>query len=105
MALRSPPTAVFCGNDMIALGAMQMAAELGLRVPEDLSVIGIDDYVLSGVLGLTTVRQDVAGLGHAAAELLLRALLAGDESTDEVLMPTELVVRESTGPAPVPARA
>jgi LacI family transcriptional regulator len=47
MALRSPPTAVFCGNDMIALGAMQMAAELGLRVPEDLSIIGYDDQVMA----------------------------------------------------------
>ncbi len=50
------------------------------------------------MLGLTTVRQDVAGLGHTAAELLLRALLDDDESTDEVVLPTELIVRESTGP-------
>ena len=77
----------------------------GCGVPEDLSIIGIDDYVLSGVLGLTTVRQDVAGLGTAAAELLLRALLDGDQSTDEVVMPTELVLRESTGPVPAPAPA
>lgn len=99
------PTAIVAASDEMAIGVRESARRLGLRVPEDLSIIGIDDYVLSGVLGLTTVRQDVAGLGHAAAELLLRALLDGDESTDEVLMPTELVVRESTGPAPVPARA
>jgi LacI family repressor for deo operon, udp, cdd, tsx, nupC, and nupG len=67
-------------------------------VPGDLSVIGIDDYLLSEVLGLTTVRQDVAAQGRAAAELLLRALLDDDEPTDEVVLPTELIVRESTGP-------
>ncbi|HET6967958.1 MAG TPA: LacI family DNA-binding transcriptional regulator [Ornithinibacter sp.] len=99
------PTAIVAASDEMAIGVRESARRLGLRVPEDLSIIGIDDYVLSGVLGLTTVRQDVAGLGHAAAELLLRALLDGDESTDEVVLPTELVVRESTGPAPVPARA
>ena len=99
------PTAIVAASDEMAIGVRESARRLGLQVPDDLSIIGIDDYVLSGVLGLTTVRQDVAGLGHAAAELLLRALLDGDESTGEVVMPTELVVRESTGPAPVPARA
>ena len=99
------PTAIVAASDEMAIGVRESARHVGLRVPEDLSIIGIDDYVLSGVLGLTTVRQDVAGLGHAAAELLLRALLDGDECTEEVVMPTELVVRESTGPAPVPARA
>ena len=84
----------------MAIGVRESARRLGVRVPEDLSVIGIDDYVLSGVLGLTTVRQDVAGLGHAAADLLLRALLEDDEQYDELVLPTRLVVRESTGPAP-----
>jgi LacI family transcriptional regulator, repressor for deo operon, udp, cdd, tsx, nupC, and nupG len=95
------PTAIVAASDEMAIGVLESARRLGLRVPEDLSIIGIDDYLLSGVLGLTTVRQDVAGLGRAAADLLLRALLDGDESTDEVVMPTELMVRESTGPAPV----
>ncbi|GAA4405863.1 LacI family DNA-binding transcriptional regulator [Fodinibacter luteus] len=94
------PTAIVAASDEMAIGVLASARRLGLRVPEDLSVTGIDDFVLSGVLGLTTVRQDVAGLGHAAAELLLRALLEDDESTDELVLPTELVVRESTGPAP-----
>ncbi len=84
----------------MAIGVRESARRLGLRVPEDLSIIGIDDFVLSGVLGLTTVRQDVAGQGHAAADLLLRALLDDDESNETIVLPTELVVRESTGPAP-----
>jgi LacI family repressor for deo operon, udp, cdd, tsx, nupC, and nupG len=99
------PTAIVAASDEMAIGVRESARRLGVRVPEDLSIIGIDDYVLSGVLGLTTVRQDVAGLGTTAAELLLRALLEGEECRDEVLMPTELVVRSSTGPAPVPATA
>ena len=94
------PTAIVAASDEMAIGVRESARRLGVRVPEDLSVIGIDDYVLSGVLGLTTVRQDVAGLGHAAADLLLRALLEDDEQCDELVLPTRLVVRESTGPAP-----
>ncbi|MFQ6170601.1 LacI family DNA-binding transcriptional regulator [Oryzobacter sp. R7] len=94
------PTAIVAASDEMAIGVRESARRLGLRVPEDLSIIGVDDYVLSGVLGLTTVRQDVSGQGRRAAELLLAALLEGEESADEVLMETELVVRESTGPAP-----
>ncbi len=94
------PTAVVAASDEMAIGVRESARRLGLRVPEDLSVIGIDDYVLSGVLGLSTVRQDVAGQGTAAAELLLRALGGEDTDAEEVVFPTELVVRESTGPAP-----
>lgn len=98
------PTAVVAASDEMAIGVRESARRLGLRVPEDVSIIGVDDYVLSGVLGLTTVRQDVGGQGRRAAELLLDALLEGRESTDEVVMETELVVRESTGPAPSAAR-
>lgn len=95
------PTAIVAASDEMAIGVRESARRLGLRVPEDLSVVGVDDYVLSGVLGLTTVRQDVAEQGREAADLLLRMLLDGEESTAEVVLPTELVVRESTGPAPV----
>ena len=94
------PTAIVAASDEMAIGVRESARRLGIRVPEELSIIGIDDYVLSEVLGLSTVRQDVAGLGHAAADLLLRALLEGEEPTDELVLPTSLVVRESTGPAP-----
>ncbi len=92
------PTAIVAASDEMAIGVRESARRLGLSVPGDLSVIGIDDYLLSEVLGLTTVRQDVAAQGRAAAELLLRALLDDDEPTDEVVLPTELIVRESTGP-------
>ena len=95
------PTAIVAASDEMAIGVRESARRLGMSVPGDLSIIGIDDFLLSEVLGLTTVRQDVAGQGRAAAELLLRALLHDDEPTGEVVLPTELVVRESTGPAPV----
>ncbi|MEO9229772.1 MAG: LacI family DNA-binding transcriptional regulator [Devosia sp.] len=79
MSLPVPPTAVFCGNDMIALGAMQMAAELGLRVPEDLSIIGYDDQVVAGYTSppLTTVLLPNYEMGRKAVELLIDIAIHG----------------------------
>ena len=95
------PTAIVAASDEMAIGVRESARRLGLRVPEDLSVMGVDDYVLSEVLGLTTVRQDVGAQGQRAAEILLATLLEGAETNDlEVVVPTQLVVRDSTGPAP-----
>ena len=95
------PTAIVAASDEMAIGVRESARRLGLRVPEDLSVMGVDDYVLSEVLGLTTVRQDVGAQGQRAAEILLATLLEGAETTElEVVVPTQLVVRDSTGPAP-----
>ncbi|MFC5000282.1 LacI family DNA-binding transcriptional regulator [Dactylosporangium cerinum] len=98
------PTAVLCFSDAIAQGVVQAAYDLGLRVPEDLSVIGFDDSPLAARMrpALTTVRQDVLAKGRAAAAALTRAIAetrAGTEVTaDHLLIPTELVVRESTAP-------
>ena len=94
------PTAVVAASDEMAIGVRETARSLGLDVPGDLSVIGIDDFQLSDVLGLTTVRQDVTGQGAAAARLLLGTLLEDRVGGEDVVLPTELVVRESTGPAP-----
>lgn len=94
------PSAIVAASDEMAIGVRETARRLGIDVPGELSIIGIDDYVLSSVLGLTTVRQDVAAQGALAAEMLLRALAdhePGSGQTDEeVLLATELVVREST---------
>ncbi len=100
LRLENGPTAVLAASDEMAIGVRESARRMGIDVPGDLSVIGIDDYLLSAVLGLTTVRQDVAGQGHLAAELLLGALVGGELRPDQVIVPTELIVRESTGPAP-----
>ena len=102
--LRGPerPTAVAAASDEMAIGVMAAARAEGLRIPQDLSVIGIDDHALSNVLGLTTVRQDVVAQGHLAAEILLRLLGidAGEDVGTQVVVPTHLVARESTAPPP-----
>lgn len=94
------PSAIVAASDEMAIGVRETARRLGIDVPGELSIIGIDDYVLSDVLGLTTVRQDVAAQGTLAAEMLLRALAdhqpGQGQADDEVLLATELVVREST---------
>ncbi|MGL4744201.1 MAG: LacI family DNA-binding transcriptional regulator [Dermatophilaceae bacterium] len=103
LAEEDRPTAIVAGSDEMAIGVRESARELGIDVPRGLSVVGIDDYVLSPVLGITTVRQDVAGQGRTAAEILLRMIVDGEEHHEEVVLTTELVVRRSTGPAPLPA--
>lgn len=100
------PTAVLCFSDAIAQGVVQAAHDLGLRVPEDLSVVGFDDSPLAARMRppLTTVRQDVLAKGRAAAAALTRAIAearAGAAPTPEqVLIPADLIVRESTAPPP-----
>lgn len=96
------PTAVFAANDMSALGVIAVARELGLRVPEDLSVIGFDDIpeAASSTPPLTTVAQPLHDLGAQALRMLIE-LLDGHEVPGHVQLPAELVIRASTGPAPV----
>jgi DNA-binding LacI/PurR family transcriptional regulator len=97
------PTAVLAASDEMALGVWGAARELGLDVPGDLSIVGIDDHELAPVFGLTTVRQDVAAQGVAAAQTLLGLLGLYDASTiPDQTFPVELVIRGSTA---VPARA
>ena len=95
LGLREPPTAVFAYSDEIAFAAMSAVRRHGLRVPEDVSVIGVDGHPFGGLAGLTTVDQDVAGQGRAAAELMLRMLSGGPETAD-VAVEARLVVRSST---------
>ncbi|GII76672.1 LacI family transcriptional regulator [Sphaerisporangium rufum] len=103
LALPDPPTAVFAANDLQALGAYQAALRAGLRVPEDLSVVGFDDVSLARWADppMTTVRQPLAKMGAAAAGLVL-AMAAGERPEhDRVELACGLVVRASTAP---PAR-
>jgi DNA-binding LacI/PurR family transcriptional regulator len=99
------PTGVLCYSDVLAHGVVRAAEDLGLRVPEDVSVVGFDDSPLASRVrpALTTVRQDVAGKGRAAAAALTAAIEAtrtgAPGPTDHVVLPTELVVRDSTAPA------
>ena len=91
------PTALFCISDVLALGAVQAARELGLRVPEDLSVVGFDDveYAVMGHPRLTTVRQPCYELGRTAGELLLTQIQGGPRGR-AVYLPHTLIERDST---------
>jgi DNA-binding LacI/PurR family transcriptional regulator len=93
------PTAVVCFSDAFAVGVIRAAESLGLSVPGDVSVVGFDDSPIAGFTRppLTTVRQDVARKGELAVASLL-SVMGGQQPTDDVLLPTELVVRESTAP-------
>jgi LacI family transcriptional regulator len=98
LALPEPPTAVFAASDLMAAGALGATARAGLRVPQDVAVVGFDDILLAGLTQppLTTLRQDKLGLGAAAAEALV-ALIEGDGDAQAVVtLPVELVVRSST---------
>jgi len=101
LALPQRPTAIFAANDVTAIRVLSAAKMLGLRVPEDVSVIGFDDIPQASLVSpsLTTVRQPLGAMGHAAMEMLLD-LLAGKERETHVRMPTELVIRKSTAPPP-----
>lgn len=97
-----PPTAIFALSDEMAAGALRVAKDRGVAVPEQLSVVGFDDHEAAAPLGLTTVAQPVAGQGERAAELLLAELEHGRGQHCHVQLPTRLVVRDTTGPPPGP---
>jgi DNA-binding LacI/PurR family transcriptional regulator len=97
---RTPrPTGLLCLSDRLAEGALQSARRLGLRVPDDLSIIGFDDAPGADALQLSTVRQPHRRKGELAARTLLD-LLAQRRSEPVHLLPTELIVRATTGPPP-----
>jgi LacI family transcriptional regulator len=98
LALPEPPTAIFAGADLTALGAIRAATEAGLRIPEDLSVVGFDDIQIAPHVNppLTTVRQDKSGLGRAAADALIAMIEGARERPALVTLPVELVARGST---------
>ncbi len=95
------PTAIFAANDRMAFGVIQWAREHGLRVSEDLTVVGFDDIpaAKSSFPPLTTVRQPSVTMGHEAIKLLFK-LLEGNTTSSRVVLNTELVIRASSGPPP-----
>ncbi|MGI4858045.1 MAG: LacI family DNA-binding transcriptional regulator [Janthinobacterium lividum] len=96
------PTAIVCGNDQLAFGVLLAASSKGLRVPEDLSVVGFNNYDFAAHLmpPLTTVSVDLAQLGEQAADYLLRCLDNLPHPSASSRIETALIVRSSTGPAP-----
>ena len=103
LTMENPPTAVFCSADMVAFGLIARLHEGGVRVPDDISVVGFDDIEMSEsfVPALTTIRQNRKGLGRRAGELLLDRLAGNAPSAKpEPPMPVELILRGSTAPPP-----
>ncbi len=106
MALDEPPTAVLCGNDEMAFGAIRMLHKLGLTVPKDVSIVGFDDQNMAAFYNppLTTVNIPRHELGRRAALQLIEQL-EGREVAHEVVLPTRLIIRESTAPPALSSRA
>ncbi|MGL5366359.1 MAG: substrate-binding domain-containing protein, partial [Plesiomonas shigelloides] len=100
MAQPSPPTAIFCQSDVMAIGALQQAKKLGFRVPQDLSIIGFDDIKFSEFCDppLTTVSQPRYEIGRQSMTLLLNMLKGQDIGTSSRLLEAKLVVRASAAP-------
>jgi LacI family transcriptional regulator len=95
LSLDDPPTAVFASNDQTAMGVFQVAQELGLRIPEDLSVIGFDNIMESKYLKLTTVDQFIYKMGFVATQMLIKLINGEELDSQTYKMQTQLVIRES----------
>lgn len=101
MALPELPTALFCMSDQMAMGAIQALQARGIQVPDDVSVVGFDNIEYSAFWhpAITTVSQPVEEMGKRAIDMLL-AMIEGDHlHVDNKILPTQLIIRESTGPA------
>jgi LacI family transcriptional regulator len=98
--LHEPPTAIFAFNDNIAIGVLRAARERGVRVPEDLSVVGFDDVEAAEIVTpqLTTIRQPLAEMGRMGVSLLERLIEGHGMEALHVELRTQLIVRDSTAP-------
>lgn len=95
LTLEVPPTAIFASNDQSAMGVFQVAQELGLRIPEDLSLIGFDNIMESKYLKLTTVDQFIYEMGVVATQMLIKLINGEELSSQTYQMKTQLVIRDS----------
>ncbi len=102
LARQQPFTALFTYNDICAIGSIRAFQEAGLRVPEDISVVGFDDVPAAAFAnpGLTTVRQPLQRMGQIAAKIVIDQIEGNAEWVPEIAIEPEFVVRDSTGPAP-----
>jgi LacI family transcriptional regulator len=99
LALREPPTAVFAAADMMAVGAIRAVRAVGRAVPGDVAVVGFDDIRVAELLSppLTTIRQNMVGIGLAAGRALVEQIEDPDATPPVLTLPVELVVRASCG--------
>ncbi len=100
--MKNRPTAIFSMNDEMAIGAMQTLKSQGIRIPEDISVTGFDDiaYAKYSDPSLTTISQPAEEMGKMAMDMLLKVIEGEPLSQRECVLPTEFIIRKSTGPAP-----
>jgi LacI family transcriptional regulator len=95
LSMPEPPTAIFASNDQAAMGVYQVAEELGVRIPEDLSVVGFDNISESKYMGLTTVDQFISEMGFVATQMLIKLINQEPLDVQIYKMKTQLVVRGS----------
>lgn len=100
LSLNNPPTAIFASNDQAAMGVYQVAQELGLRISEDLSVIGFDNIMESSYMKLTTVDQFIYEMGYVATQMLIKLINGEELDSQTYKMQTKLIIRESCQPFP-----
>jgi len=95
-----PPSAIFASNDLSAFGAMDAARECGLRIPEDISILGFDDIPQASIVypKLTTVRQPLEQMGQVAVRMLLEHMADRTRPPQQITLETQLVIRDSCGP-------
>jgi len=93
-----PPTAIFASNDTMAMAAMDAVRDKGLRVPEDVSILGFDDIPQAAMVrpALTTVRQPLEQMGRVATQMLLDILKNAQINPTRIELPTELIIRSTT---------
>lgn len=103
LKLAERPTAIFCENDEMAIGAMQCLKQAGLRIPEDMSVAGFDDINFAEYSDppLSTIAQPAEEFGRTAVSLLIDVLQGRVTKAAKVILPFDLIIRESTGPAAI----
>lgn len=107
LAESNRPTAIFCISDTLALGAINAAQDMGMNVPEDVSVVGFDDVELTTMFrpSITTMAQPCFQLGECAMELLLYQLRGDTDFAREIMLDTEMKLRASSAPRPLAGRA
>jgi LacI family transcriptional regulator len=98
LSLEDPPTAIFASNDQTAMGVYQAAQEMGLHIPEDLSVVGFDNIMESKYMGLTTVDQFISEMGFVATRMLIQLINGEPLETQTYKTQTRLVIRASCQP-------
>jgi DNA-binding LacI/PurR family transcriptional regulator len=97
----NPPTAVFAYSDEVAAGALRSLRRAHVAVPEQISIIGVDDHPIAELLDLTTIHQPVEAQGAAAGEMLVDIIEGRTPQHHQLVLPTHLVVRATTAPAPM----